>query len=112
MIGMTKVLFGVAALPLLCGVALAETPKQSDGAKEPMRLSRQQMDTVVAGFGMTLSATTTNNIKIPDPFNESVCTTSPAACTATPHYIAITTTLLRVDLTDGAGLGGSIIIVP
>jgi hypothetical protein len=51
---MTKVLCGVAALPLLFGVALAETPKQSNdskaSAKPAIQLSEQQMDRVSAGF--------------------------------------------------------------
>ena len=51
---MSKVLYGIAALPLLAGVALAETPKQSnDGkvlAKQPMQLTEQQMDKVTAGW--------------------------------------------------------------
>ena len=51
---MKKVLFGVAALPLLFGVALAETPKQSNDskafAKPAIQLSEKQMDRVSAGF--------------------------------------------------------------
>jgi len=51
---MKKVLFGVAALPLLFGVALAETPKQSNdskaAAKPAIQLSEKQMDRVSAGF--------------------------------------------------------------
>ena len=51
---MKKVLFGVAALPLLFGVALAETPKQSNdskaSAKPAIQLSEKQMDRVSAGF--------------------------------------------------------------
>ena len=54
---MSRVLYGLAALPLLAGVALAQTPSQSiDGklsAKEPMRLTAQQMDKVTAGWGFT-----------------------------------------------------------
>ena len=53
-IQLKRLLHGLAALPLLTGVALAETPKQSsDGkalAKHPMQLSEQQMDRVTAGF--------------------------------------------------------------
>jgi hypothetical protein len=51
---MTKVLCGIAALPLLFGVALAESPKQSNdskaAAKQPIQLSEKQMDQVSAGF--------------------------------------------------------------
>ena len=51
---MKKVLFGVAALPLLFGVALAETPKQSNdskaSAKPAIQLNEKQMDRVSAGF--------------------------------------------------------------
>jgi hypothetical protein len=50
---MSRVLYGLAALPLLAGVALAETPNQSSDskvlAKEPMRLTAQQMDKVRPG---------------------------------------------------------------
>ena len=53
---MTRVLYGLAALPLLAGVALAETPQQTNGgkalAKEPMRLTAQQMDKVTAGWDL------------------------------------------------------------
>jgi hypothetical protein len=51
---MNKVLCGVAVLPLLFGIALAETPKQSNdskaAAKQPIQLSEKQMDQVSAGF--------------------------------------------------------------
>jgi hypothetical protein len=51
---MTRVLYGLAALPLLAGVALAETPQQTNGgkalAKQPMQLTEQQMDKVTAGW--------------------------------------------------------------
>ena len=54
---MSRVLYGLAVLPLLAGVALAETPNQSNDskilAKEPMRLTAQQMDKVTAGWGFT-----------------------------------------------------------
>jgi hypothetical protein len=49
---MTSVLYGLAALPLLAGVALAETPKQSNVAKHPMQLSELQMDKVTAGWDL------------------------------------------------------------
>jgi hypothetical protein len=53
---MTRVLYGLAALPLLAGVALAETPKQSNHAKsvakQPMQLTEQQMDKVTAGWSL------------------------------------------------------------
>jgi hypothetical protein len=67
---MTKVLYGIALLPLLAGAALAEPPKQSNDAsakqslalshhqqtpaKQPMRLNDKQMDGVTAGmmFGL------------------------------------------------------------
>jgi hypothetical protein len=48
----TKVLYGLAALPLLAGVALAETPKQSNVAKQPMQLTELQMDKVTAGWDL------------------------------------------------------------
>ena len=52
----TKALYGIVALPLLAGVAFAETPKQSnDGkvlAKQPMQLTEQQMDKVTAGWDL------------------------------------------------------------
>ena len=55
-ISTTKILYGIAALPLLAGVAFAETPKQSnDGkvlAKQPMQLTEQQMDKVTAGWDL------------------------------------------------------------
>ena len=50
---MTSLLYGLAALPLLTGAALAQPPQQSAGgasAKQPMQLSEQQMDSVTAGF--------------------------------------------------------------
>ena len=53
---MKKLLYGLAALPFLAGVALAETPRQSNdssaSAKQPMQLSEKQMDKVTAGFGV------------------------------------------------------------
>jgi hypothetical protein len=53
---MTRVLYGLAALPLLAGVAMAETPKQSNHGKaitkQPMQLSEQQMDKVTAGWDL------------------------------------------------------------
>jgi hypothetical protein len=51
---MTKLLYGLAVLPLLAGVAFAAPAKQSnDGkglAKQPMQLSNEQMDKVTAGI--------------------------------------------------------------
>jgi hypothetical protein len=50
---MRTVLYGLAALPLLAGAALAEAPKQAGAittAKQPMQLNDQQMDKVNAGF--------------------------------------------------------------
>lgn len=60
---MTKLIYGLAALPLLAGVALAEPVKQNDNmtlAKRPMQLSEKQMDKVTAGFDY-LETTFTNN---------------------------------------------------
>jgi len=51
---MTKLLYGLAALPLIAGVALAAPVKQSNDskalAKQPTQLSEQQMDKVTAGW--------------------------------------------------------------
>jgi len=51
---MTKLLCGLAALPLIAGVAFAETPKQFNDskivAKQPMQLNDRQMDKVTAGW--------------------------------------------------------------
>jgi hypothetical protein len=44
---MKRLLYGLAALPLLAGVALAQEP-----AKGPMPLTNQQMDTVTAGWDL------------------------------------------------------------
>jgi hypothetical protein len=53
---MTRVICGLAALPLLAGVAMAETPKQSNGGKaltkQPMQLNDKQMDKVTAGWDL------------------------------------------------------------
>ena len=50
---MTKVLYGLAALPLLAGVAFAQTPTDSKAsAKQPMQLTEQQMDKVTAGWDL------------------------------------------------------------
>jgi hypothetical protein len=46
----TKVLYGLLALPLLAGVASAETPKSTAPAKKPAQLSEKQMDKVTAGW--------------------------------------------------------------
>jgi hypothetical protein len=46
----TKLLYGLAALPLVAGVASAEPAKQATTtAKKPMQLTEQQMDKVTAG---------------------------------------------------------------
>ena len=54
---MTRVFYGLAALPLLAGVALAQ-PKPSHDvsapAKQPMQLSEQQMDKVTAGWNLSI----------------------------------------------------------
>jgi hypothetical protein len=53
---MTRLLAGLAALPLLTGIALAETPKQANDsktvAKKPIQLSEKQMDKVSAGWDL------------------------------------------------------------
>lgn len=48
----TRVLSGLAALPLIAGVASAETPKSAVVAKKPVALSEKQMDQVTAGFAL------------------------------------------------------------
>ena len=55
---MKSVLFAVAALPLLSGVALATQPTQPV-TKQPIQLTSQQMDKVTAGFKFT-ELTTSN----------------------------------------------------
>lgn len=49
----TRLAYGLAALPLIMGVAFAEPVKQQDSkasAKQPMQLTEQQMDKVTAGW--------------------------------------------------------------
>jgi len=46
----TKLLYGLAALPLIVGVASAETPKSTAAAKKPAQLNEKQMDKVTAGW--------------------------------------------------------------
>jgi hypothetical protein len=50
---MTKLFYGLAALPLVAGVASAEPPK-ADVAKKAMQLSEQQMDKVTAGWDLRI----------------------------------------------------------
>lgn len=53
---MTRLVYGLAALPLIAGVAFAAPAKQADSkalAKQPTQLSEQQMDKVTAGFDYT-----------------------------------------------------------
>ncbi len=57
---MKSVLYAVAALPLLTGVALATEPV----TKQPVQLTAQQMDKVTAGF--TFTETTTSNTSFVD----------------------------------------------
>jgi len=50
---MTRLVYGLAALPLIMGVAFAAPVKQQDSkasAKQPMQLTEQQMDKVTAGW--------------------------------------------------------------
>lgn len=50
---MTRLVYGLAVLPLIASVAFAAPAKQTDGkttAKQPMQLSEQQMDKVSAGW--------------------------------------------------------------
>jgi len=47
---MTKLLCGVAALPLIAGAALAAPVKQPAPVKHPSQLSDRQMDKVTAGI--------------------------------------------------------------
>lgn len=47
---MMKLLAGLAALPLLTGVAFAESPAPASQANGPLALSDTQMDNVTAGF--------------------------------------------------------------
>ena len=50
---MTKVLYGIAVLPLLASVAFAQTPNDSKVvAKQPIQLTEQQMDKVTAGWDL------------------------------------------------------------
>src|SRR5215831_15558751 len=49
---MTRLVYGLAALPLIMGVAFAAPVKQDSksSAKQPMQLTEQQMDKVTAGW--------------------------------------------------------------
>ncbi len=47
---MKKLLFGLAALPLLTGVAFAGSPAPANLHGTPIALSDSQMDGVTAGF--------------------------------------------------------------
>lgn len=47
---MKKLLFGLAALPLLTGIAFAKSPAPANQVKAPVALSDTQMDGVTAGF--------------------------------------------------------------
>jgi hypothetical protein len=50
---MKSLLYAVAALPLLTGVALATEPVTQEPLKQPVRLTSLQMDKVTAGFRFT-----------------------------------------------------------
>ena len=73
---MTKILCGLAALPLVAGVALAEPAQQSPidkaSAKQPTQLSEQQMDKVTAGadfFEVTISNTAITTVALHERTN-------------------------------------------
>ncbi len=58
---MKSILYAAAALPLLAGVASATEP----AAKQPVRLTAQQMDKINAGhFEITVSNTSTVEISL------------------------------------------------
>jgi hypothetical protein len=62
---MTRLVYGLAALPLIAGVAFAAPAKQTEGkalAKQPTQLSEQQMDKVTAGWDF-LETTITNQMQ-------------------------------------------------
>jgi len=64
---MKSVLYGLAALPLLAGVALAE---------QPMPLTSQQMDQVTAGWSLVetdKSNTSITLVKVYQPNNNIEC---------------------------------------
>ncbi len=63
---MKSVLYGIAALPLLTGVAFATEPV----TKQPMQLTAHQMDKVTAGFSfyeLTPSNTSLTELSIYGP---------------------------------------------
>lgn len=68
---MKSVLYAVAALPLLAGVALATEPT----TKQPVQLTSQQMDKVTAGFVFReIDVSNTSGVIV-------AVDTAPAACT-------------------------------
>jgi hypothetical protein len=87
---MMKMLCGLAVLPLLAGLAFAETPK-ADHAKKPTQLTEKQMDKVTAGWEIrvievyntgydyfssyqTAAAAAPDDVLFPGPGNTVSCT--------------------------------------
>jgi hypothetical protein len=73
---MKKLLFGLAALPLLAGAAFAAQPIAAQPMSQPMSLSDkslsdQQMDTVTAGFDfieLDITNTSATIVAVDKPF--------------------------------------------
>ncbi len=85
---MKSVLYAVAALPLLAGVALATEPVTT----QPVQLTAQQMDKVTAGFRFT--ETTVSNTSLVDV---AVDTTPTVACPSGACFLQVLSPNLSVQ---------------
>jgi hypothetical protein len=72
---MTKLFYGLAALPLVAGVAYAEPPKSA--VKQPLQLNEQQMDKITAGHAF-------RELKVFNSGAELVSIYTPSAATVAP----------------------------
>lgn len=101
---MTKMLFGLVALPLLAGVAFAAPAPQSDGskalAKQPTLLSETQMDKVTAGadfFEVTISNTSVTIVALHERTNTVSIGTPPVPVLAPGNTIVCPGCFLLVN---------------
>jgi hypothetical protein len=105
---MTKLLYGLAALPLLIGVASAETPKSTAAAKKPTQLSEKQMDKVTAGWRLLEIDTSNTSWTLVSVYSGSLPEPAAPGATAVPGscpncYLSMSSPALSIYSAFGPG---------
>jgi hypothetical protein len=105
----TKLLYGLAALPLIAGVASAETPKSTAVSKKPAQLNEKQMDKVTAGWRLLEIDTSNTSWTLISVYSGGLppvtvgTSTTPVASACPNCYLSLSSPALSIYSAFGPG---------